>query len=52
MKTEVEAILKMDGAERQVFYLNKKRQEIVGYSNNIIPYLKAKENYRQAYRMG
>lgn len=42
MKAEVEAILKMDGAERQVFYLNKKRHEIVGYSNNIIPYLKAR----------
>ena len=41
MKTEVEAILKMDGAERQVFYLNKKRDEIITYSNNVKPYLKA-----------
>jgi len=42
IKAEVDAILKMEGAERQVFYLNNKRHEIVGYSNNIIPYLNAR----------
>lgn len=42
MKTEVEAILKMNGAERQVFYLNKKKEEIISYSNSIAPYLKAR----------
>ncbi len=41
MKEEIDAILKMEGAEKQLFYLNKKRDEIITYSNNIKPYLKA-----------
>lgn len=41
MKAEIDEILKMEGAERQLFYLNKKRDEIIIYSNNVKPYLKA-----------
>ena len=41
IKEEVDAILKMEGAEKQLFYLNKKRDETITYSNNVKPYLKA-----------
>lgn len=41
MKEEIDAILKMEGAEKQLFYINKKRDEIITYSNNVKPYLKA-----------
>ncbi|MBI5179846.1 MAG: hypothetical protein HZA05_00390 [Nitrospirae bacterium] len=41
MKAEADAILKMEGTEKQLFYLNKKRDEIITYSNNVKPYLKA-----------
>ncbi|MBI5042863.1 MAG: hypothetical protein HZC10_03335, partial [Nitrospirae bacterium] len=42
MKGDIDSILKMEGADRQVFYLNKKIEGIISYSNSITPYLKAK----------
>ncbi|MBI5182531.1 MAG: cobalamin B12-binding domain-containing protein [Nitrospirae bacterium] len=41
MKDEIKTILKMEGKEKQLFYLNKKKEEIVRYSDNVKPYLKA-----------
>lgn len=35
IKEEINAIRQMEGAERQLFYLNKKREEVIRYSNNI-----------------
>ena len=51
MKAEVDAILKMEGQRSSFFYLNKKRDEIITYSNNVKPYLKAHEGFNKANRV-
>ncbi|MDZ4383561.1 MAG: hypothetical protein U0937_02855 [Thermodesulfovibrionia bacterium] len=47
VKEEIGAIRQMEGAERQLFYLNKKREEVIRYSNNIRPDLRHMKTFKK-----